>query len=208
MSIEEKNKEQAILEAAEQEFLEKGFEASKTTKIASRAGVTHAMLHYYYRTKEKLFDKILNNKIQLLKDSIFELLQDNGSPFPERVRTGIEIHFDFIAANPKLPRFIINELIYNPARIKLREEILRKSGRRILGKIQAEIDREAERGTIRRVSARMLMLNIASLNIFTFAALPVVRLFAMADDEDEKAFFAARKQENVEVIMRWLTEKS
>jgi hypothetical protein len=52
------------------------------------------------------------------------------------------------------------------------------------------------------------MLNIASLNIFSFAALPVVRLFAMADDEDEKAFFAARKKENVEVIMRWLTGNS
>ena len=67
----EKSKEIAILEAAEQEFLEKGFEAAKTTKIASLAGVTHAMLHYYYRTKENLFDLVFDKKTRLLKESMF-----------------------------------------------------------------------------------------------------------------------------------------
>lgn len=59
-----RNKEQAILEAAEQEFLNKGFAGARTTSIAEAAGVTHAMLHYYFRTKEQLFERILDEKMR------------------------------------------------------------------------------------------------------------------------------------------------
>lgn len=52
MKEESVNTEQAILKAAEKEFLKKGFSGSKTTEIAKAAGVTHAMLHYYFRTKK------------------------------------------------------------------------------------------------------------------------------------------------------------
>ena len=55
-----RNKEQAILEAAEREFIAKGFAGARTTSIAEAAGVTHAMLHYYFRTKEQLFERILD----------------------------------------------------------------------------------------------------------------------------------------------------
>ena len=57
------NTEQAILQTAETEFLDKGFALAKTTEIAKQAGVTHAMLHYYYRTKEKLFERVFQEKV-------------------------------------------------------------------------------------------------------------------------------------------------
>ena len=60
---EDKNTEQAILKAAEEEFLKKGYALSKTTDIAKQAGVTHAMLHYYFRTKENLFEKVFSQKV-------------------------------------------------------------------------------------------------------------------------------------------------
>lgn len=55
-SNDKQTKEQEILKAAEQEFLTKGYDGARTTSIAQAAGVTHAMLHYYFRTKEQLFD--------------------------------------------------------------------------------------------------------------------------------------------------------
>ena len=55
--------ETLILQAAEKEFFEKGYSGAKTTAIAEAAGVTHAMLHYYFRTKDKLFEKIVSDKI-------------------------------------------------------------------------------------------------------------------------------------------------
>ena len=62
MKEETSNTEQSILKAAEKEFLKKGFSGSKTTEIAKEAGVTHAMLHYYFRTKENLFNKVFEEK--------------------------------------------------------------------------------------------------------------------------------------------------
>lgn len=60
--------ESRILAAAEGEFLDKGFDGARTTTIAARAGVTHAMLHYYFRTKGQLFERIISSKIEQLKN--------------------------------------------------------------------------------------------------------------------------------------------
>ena len=75
----EENKEKTILLAAEQEFLEKGFEGARTVSIAQKAGVTHAMLHYYFRTKEQLFKKILDEKMQLFTASVLNAISDTGT---------------------------------------------------------------------------------------------------------------------------------
>ncbi|MDR1381030.1 MAG: TetR/AcrR family transcriptional regulator [Tannerella sp.] len=202
--IKGKNKEQAILEAAEYEFMEKGFEAAKTTKIASLAGVTHAMLHYYYRTKENLFDMVFERKTRLLKDSLFGAFDRQDLPFCEKIRQGIEAHFDFLKANPTLPRFVINEVIYKPGRMKLFEHKIRSVAENVLEKLSAEIDREVEKGTIVAIDPVTLLVDIASVNVFAFAVLPFLRNFAVKPYGSEEAFLEARKRENVEIIMRRL----
>ena len=73
-----KNKEQTILEAAEREFLNKGFAGARTTSIAEAAGVTHAMLHYYFRTKEQLFERILDEKMRLMSQSVLTAFGQPG----------------------------------------------------------------------------------------------------------------------------------
>ena len=104
-----KDTESEILKAAEQEFMLKGFDGAKTTSIAHAAGVTHAMLHYYFRTKEQLFERILTEKVQLMSESVLAAFGQPGLPLLERLKDGVTCHFDFIAANPQLPRFIVNE---------------------------------------------------------------------------------------------------
>ena len=76
-----RNKEQAILEAAEREFIAKGFAGARTTSIAEAAGVTHAMLHYYFRTKEQLFERILDEKMRLMGESVLAAFGDPALPF-------------------------------------------------------------------------------------------------------------------------------
>jgi AcrR family transcriptional regulator len=201
---DDKSKEQIILEAAEQEFLEQGFETAKTTRIAARAGVTHALLHYYYRTKENLFRRVLDRKLALLEKSLDVLFKAPELSFAERLCIGIETHFDFIAANAKLPRFVLNEVINKPHHLSLLHEHLAKTAARLLAGLQAEIDREVAHGTIRPISAVTLLVDIASLNVFTFAALPLLRTFAVAPCGSEAAFLEARKKENVEIIRRRL----
>lgn len=195
--------EDRILQAAEAEFLAKGYAGARTTAIAEAAGVTHAMLHYYFRTKDKLFERILDEKIQLVRDIMLFGMGDPGKPLAERVVATVERHFDFLAANPSLPRFMVNEVFGIPERMSLVAEQMRLHVPLLLAALQYEIDALADSGKCRRVDARMLLLDIISLNIFTFMARPIVNSL-MGDDYGNEQFLAVRKRENVETIMRKL----
>ncbi len=199
---DKKNKEHLILEAAEQEFLTKGYDGARTTSIAQAAGVTHTMLHYYFRTKEQLFERILDEKFRIMAQSVFVMSGDPSLPIVERISSGIEAHFDFVAANPKLPHFIINEIVSRPERYHVLQNRLSFVANNILGRLQYDIDQAAARGEIERVDAKMLLISIVSLNIFTFIAYPM--MVSMMGDlmADCEKFLAARKAENIEIIMR------
>ena len=199
---EKQSKEQQILAAAEQEFLTRGYDGARTTSIAQAAGVTHAMLHYYFRTKEQLFERIVDEKFETMSHSMFAIMGDPSLPIVERIKGGIEAHFDFIAANPLLPRFIINEIISRPERY----DVLYKRVGAIIDNVyrglQSEIDRSAERGEIERVDIKMLFISIMSLNIFTFLAYPFMEPLMGELMVNRERFLAERKAENIETILR------
>lgn len=206
MTVLENIKERAILEAAEKEFMIKGYEGAKTVSIAKAAGVTHAMLHYYYRTKENLFNKVFGDKLTIMAQSIISSFQDRHQPFIERIKNGIEAHFDFLTRNPDLPRFVVNELISKPERISIiqsRVHIIITT----VSSMQQELDEQIKSGKIKDIKITDLILDIVSINVFAFVALPILpilRTFAMGPYNSEKDFFEARKKENVKVIMNRL----
>ena len=199
---ERQSKEQQILAAAEQEFLTKGYDGARTTSIAQAAGVTHAMLHYYFRTKEQLFERIVDEKFETMSHSMFAIMGDPSLPIVERIKGGIEAHFDFIAANPLLPRFVINEIISRPERYKLLYKRVGAMIDNVYCDLQFEIDRLAERGEIEWVDVKMLFISILSLNIFTFIAYPFMEPLMGELMADREGFLAARKAENIETILR------
>lgn len=199
---ERQSKEQQILASAEQEFLTKGYDGARTTSIAQAAGVTHAMLHYYFRTKEQLFERIVDEKFETMSHSMFAIMGDPSLPIVERIKGGIEAHFDFVAQNPLLPRFVINEIISRPERY----DVLYKRVGAIIDNVyrglQSEINRSAERGEIERVDIKMLFISIMSLNIFTFLAYPFMEPLMGELMVNRERFLAERKAENIETILR------
>ena len=92
MTKPQQSKEQAILKAAEREFLTKGYAGARTTSIAEAAGVTHAMLHYYFRTKEHIFERILDEKMRLMSESVLAAFGQPGLPVAQRHRTPFRFH--------------------------------------------------------------------------------------------------------------------
>ncbi|MDR1813544.1 MAG: TetR/AcrR family transcriptional regulator [Tannerella sp.] len=202
----DKSKEEAILAAAKQEFVEKGFVAAKTTKIAAMAGVTHAMLHYYFRTKENLFDTIFDKEMKLLKDAMFASFDNPDMTFLEKVQKSIEDHFDFVKAYPRMPRFVMNELIVHPERLKHFQRKINSLASSVLKRMGEEIDREVAKGTINPIHPVTLLVDISSLNLFVFTMLPLIKNFAVKPYGSEEAFLEARKKENVEIILRRLTK--
>ncbi len=191
-----------ILKAAEEEFLLRGFDGARTTSIAQAAGVTHAMLHYYFRTKEQLFERILDEKIKLMGTSVLMAFGEPDKPLFERIRNGVSRHFDFMKENPDLPRFVINEVITRSERQHMLASRVGKLAAPIFSELQRSLDEASERGEIVPTDARMLMLNIISLNVFTFIAYPIAKSVYGDWAADSEHFFEMRKEEILELIMR------
>ena len=196
--------ESRILQAAEEEFLLKGLEGARTTAIAERAGVTHAMLHYYFRTKNMLFERIIEEKMRNAGNIMQAVFVLGDMPLMERVKRGVAQHFDFIAANPNLPRFVIQEIYSHPERHEIMRSQVLTITKDWLCDLQRHIDESAATKATEWIDARMLLLDIVSLNLFAFIGYPFVSLMFDGLVTDKKVFFEKRKAENVELIMRRL----
>ena len=198
------NTETKILQAAEKEFFEKGYAGARTASIAEAAGVTHAMLHYYFRTKDKLFERIVSEKINMLGDIVLSGIGDSELPLEDRIRQGVERHFDFISAHRDLPKFIVNEVLARPEHIEMMRQNARHIVNSLVDNLQCEIDDYAAQGLCRRVDARMLLIDIISLNVFPFMAAPIVS-GAIGDSYGSyEEFLVMRKKENLETILNKL----
>ncbi len=195
-----KDKETEILKAAEEVFLEKGFVMAKTTEIAGKAGVTHAMLNYYYRSKEKIFTTIFEKKVAEFVASMEVNLPDN-IPFLELVKRGIETHFDFIAKNPKLPRFLLQELSSNPSRAAAVRKMAKPMVEELHGKIAHRLQAAIEKGEMREIEPFQLLYNIASVNVFVFLTIPTLAKVIGISKKEYNAFLEKRRAENVELIL-------
>ncbi|MEG1573924.1 MAG: TetR/AcrR family transcriptional regulator [Bacteroidales bacterium] len=201
---DDKNTEELILLAAEHEFMTYGYNGAKTVRIASSAGVTHAMLHYYFRTKENLFNKVFEEKQKLVAKSMEVFFLNPDLPFLERIKAVIEAHFDFVANNQALPRFVINELISNPEKLSLFKDQISEFVGTLVALIQKEADEAAKQGIIRRVNVTDILIDVASLNIFPFVAFPLLQIIKGDCLIDREEFIATRRKESVEVIMQRL----
>jgi TetR/AcrR family transcriptional regulator len=197
------NTEQAILEAAEKEFLDKGYTLTKTTEIAKIAGVNHAMLHYYFRTKENLFDKVFQKKVALLANSFMPKIEEE-LPFVEKVEYIIKAHFDFLASNPKLPFFVLNEFLTNKERLDKFPIIAGPAIKNILEKLNAEMKVAIKNKEICAVDPVHLLLDIVSLNVFAFLAHPIIERVAGSFGKEYHSLLDEKRVENVEIILRRL----
>ncbi|MDR1780398.1 MAG: TetR/AcrR family transcriptional regulator, partial [Tannerella sp.] len=177
------NTEQLILDAAEAEFLEKGYANAKTMGIARRAGVSHPLLHYYFRKKEKLFEMIFQKKVQALSES-FEGIESRGLPFSEMLRPFIECQFDFVAENPRLPHFVLHEIVSKKSNLELVANIVMPKISRIYNMLEKSLNAEIAAGRVRPVKTRDLLMNIVTMNISTFVFMPVMLQLFPAIDND------------------------
>lgn len=193
--------EERILLAAENEFMRNGFVGARTTSIAEAAGVTHAMLHYYYRTKDKLFNKVIDDKISALART-FIIDIDDDRPLADCLRTSVERHFEFVRANPLLPRFMVGEVLSNePLLDRLREKIAHIAAPTIRN-LQHKINKAVAKGECRYVEATSIILDIVSLNVFPIlASQMVVRVKNIGSQQEYEKFLDSRKEENVKTIL-------
>ena len=195
------SKEQQILEAAEREFLEKGYDGARTTSIAKAAGVTHAMLHYYFRTKEQLFERFIDKKMSEVVPLLTHLFGNSDLPLVERIEETISVHFDFVATNPDLPRFLINEILPYKERCDLFYSKM-ANFLHLFDNLQREVNEAAARGEVEQFNVLLLFQSVLSLNIFPSLMINIIENLMSNNEQSMKEIFAQRKAENIELIMR------
>ena len=195
------SKEQQILEAAEREFLKKGYDGARTTSIAKAAGVTHAMLHYYFRTKEQLFERFIDKKMSEVVPLLTHLFGNSDLPLVERIEKTISVHFDFVATNPDLPRFLINEILPYKERCDLFYSKV-ANFLYFFNNLQREVNEAAARGEVEQFNVLLLFQSILSLNIFPSLMANMIENLMSNNRQSMKEIFAQRKAENIELIMR------
>jgi len=197
------NTEQSILEAAEKLFFEKGFALTSTTEIARVAGCNQALVHYYFRTKEKLFDAVFEKKARMFVSGLYQEHPANAT-FEEKLKQKIEAHFDMIRANPKLPFLFFNEMITNQMRLEKFRNSMIDLPLTIILPLKAELEEEIAKGNIRQMSIYDLLITLISLNVMMFLASPVLKILANFSEEEFNQLVEHRKQENVTIILRSL----
>jgi AcrR family transcriptional regulator len=165
--------EQAILEAAEELFLENGYAKTSTTAIARKAGCNQALVHYYYRSKENLFGLVFRQKIGVFM-SLFLQVSNEDLPFEEKLTKRIGAHFDMLRANERLPVLFFNEIATNGDLARKMLEKFSDLPMPVILQLQSELDAEYQAGRICETSATDLVFNIFSLNLIAFLTKPLV----------------------------------
>ena len=167
MTETDKLTEERIFEAATDVFVDKGMDGARMQDIASHAGINKALLHYYYRTKDQLFNAVFEMiAAKVLKK--FAPVFDEKLSLEEKIRFFFKEHITFLMENPKLPAFVLNEINRNPARIKkLLKNVHFES---LWQKLYEQHKSELGKYNITEEKLPQLMVSIAALSVFPFAA--------------------------------------
>lgn len=191
------NTEQQILDAAKNVFQTKGMDGARMQEIADVAGINKAMLHYYYKSKQLLFEAVFKNAFSLLAPELNNILNDNSS-IEEKVKNFTSNYISFIIKHPYLPNFIIQELNRNPDFIL---KIQKNSMLLNIDKFKQQVALEVSQGILRPTKGDHLFINILALNIFPFVAKPLIKAFTKEDDKGFKELMEQRKIEVSEFII-------
>lgn len=193
----EETTEQQILDAAKNVFQSKGMDGARMQEIANEAGINKAMLHYYYRSKQLLFEAVFKQVFSLLAPQLNAILNDDSS-IEDKIRNFTSNYTSFMMKHPYLPNFIIQELNRNDDFIlKLKEN----TGFPTLEKFKVKVESEISKGVLKPINADQLFVNIIALNIFPFLGKPLIKAITDKDEKDYKEFVESRKTEVANFII-------
>jgi AcrR family transcriptional regulator len=184
--------QEKIKEAARKVFLRKGFSATRTRDIAEEAGINLALLNYYFRSKQKLFDEVMKEKIQTLLKTIIPVLQDSSTSLDEKIREIVSNYIKVLKQNNDLPIFVLNELRKNDtsfiSKLPVGKLILQTSFIQQLKQRKKNVD------------PIHFMVSLLALIIFPFVAKPILIKSGMISENK----FQALIQEREKLIPLWM----
>jgi TetR/AcrR family transcriptional regulator len=195
--IKTENTETEILIAAKEIFHQKGMAGARMQEIADKAQINKALLHYYFRSKQLLFEAVFKSAFSLLAPQLQKVLNDDSDLF-EKIKNFTENYISFVIKHPYIPNFVIQELNTNPEFVnKLKSETNFPS----IDKFKLQVNDAIKLGVIRPIEAEQLFINIIALNIFPFIGEPLLMALVNVDKESYDRLLENRKTEVTKFII-------
>ena len=187
--------EEHILACAEKLFLEKGFDATSMSDIALCAGINRPTLHYYFRTKDKMFHAVLARIVLSFVPRIYEIVASSDKPVAERVSQVADAYIAIFTAKPCLPLFVAREVQrdFDFLVRMLRQEQIDRYVHKIVCALQAEMDE----GKLKKVPLRTLFYTFYGLMVFPFLSRRLTEALLLDEGESFADMLAGWKQQVV-----------
>ena len=191
------NSEERIKAAARKVFHQKGYAATRTRDIAEEAGINHAMVNYYFRSKEKLFGIVMTETMGQFFKGVGVILNDESTSLEKKIEQVVANYIDLLLEEPDLPTFIFNEVRPNPQFFVVHSPIREVLTNSALTRQYAEA---VARGEISEPNLMHAILNVIGLVIFPFVAKPILSAITNLPEEQYKALMLQRKEQ----IPQWI----
>ena len=191
------NSEERIKAAARKVFHQKGYAATRTRDIAEEAGINHAMVNYYFRSKEKLFGIVMTETMGQFFKGVGVILNDESTSLEKKIEQVVANYIDLLLEEPDLPTFIFNEVRPNPQFFVEQSPIREVLTNSALTRQYAEA---VARGEISEPNLMHAILNVIGLVIFPFVAKPILSAITNLPEEQYKALMLQRKEQ----IPQWI----
>lgn len=190
MSNKELDTEEQIFEAACRVFQRSGYAGARMQEIADEAEINKSMLHYYYRSKDKLFQEVFQREVKRFFPAIFGVMGSKRS-LPEKIRELIDTYYSFLEDNPYLIHFVIHEMHQHRDRFK---DFVNKENIHPPKSFLVQIQKEVDQGNMDPVDPRQLMISIIGLILFPFIASTMIETIFTMDEDDFLGFLKERKE--------------
>ncbi|MGB4849813.1 MAG: TetR/AcrR family transcriptional regulator [Saprospiraceae bacterium] len=189
--------EEKIRIAARKVFTQKGYGAARTRDIAQEAGINIALLNYYFRSKEKLFEIIMLESMQGFIQSISGILNDEQTSLQEKIQILVSNYIDMLTIQPNLPLFVLSELRSNPQELILKLNFKEKL---IHSHFFVQLQQAIQEGKIPPFHPIHFIMNIMGMIIFPFVGSPILKNIG---DLEEKTFNELMEQRKI-LIPKWI----
>ncbi len=193
--------QERIMRSAREIFLLKGMDGARMQEIADHAGINKALLHYYFRNKETLFQAVFAQAIRELVPALTEVFQSDR-PLLDKIADFFSVHISFVQANPMIPHFIISEVLRNPEMILNGFKVFNQM--ELFKKFADDLNTSILKGEIKPIDPLQLIMNLISLSVFPFLARPLLTGLFDLDDARFDQLMETRKSEVSKFIINGL----
>ena len=200
--------EQRILDAAHAVFIRSGTAGARTQEIAKEAGVNSALLHYYFRTKERLAEAVFTRAAGQLLPAVIRILASDAA-LEDKVDQVVQTELQHLAKAPYLPGYILSELAHHPERAgqlvsAVTGMVPAEIGMRVSAVLGRQIDERVRAGRMHQIAPDQFIVNLLSMCVFPFAARPMLMALLGFDQAGFDRFIDRRRKELAPFFLRAL----